>query len=260
MEGIEDALHAAQISVFLCNAADNAQLEQQHINSLLSKRVDGIIVTSRRTDPRPPIDLGGAQVPILYAYAQVKHPGVLCLLPDDYGGGRQATEHLVRLGRTRIAHITGPLRFEAVQLRRSAWEDTLKQAGLPATAVLHGTWSEAWGVTAVDELLARYPATDAIFCGSDQIARGVADALRERQIQVPAKIALMGYDNWDIIAAATRPALSTVDMNLHELGKTAGSKLLELISGHQKMGILRLPTRLVIRDSCGASALSPPSV
>ena len=242
LEGIEAALNAARMSVFLCNAADDAQLEQQHIDALLAKRVDGIIVTSRRTDPRAPINLGGSQVPLLYAYAQVEDPDALCLLPDDYGGAWQATEHLAALGRQHIAHISGPDRFQAAQARRAAWQDTLDRCGLTVTDALHGAWSEAWGAAAVNELLARHPETDAIFCGSDQIARGVADALRERGIRVPADIALVGYDNWEIIAAATRPALSSVDMNLHELGRLAGSKLLDLIDGHQETGLLRLPT------------------
>src|SRR5262249_599280 len=71
LEGIEDALEAARISVFLCSASDDPARERQHIDSLLAKRVDGIIVTGRRTDPRPALDLGNAPVPVLYAFAQV---------------------------------------------------------------------------------------------------------------------------------------------------------------------------------------------
>ena len=94
---------------------------------------------------------------------------------------------------------------------------------------------------------------DAIFCGSDQIARGAVDALRERGVRVPDDIAVVGFDNWEIIAAATRPPLTTVDMNLHELGRQAGLRLLDMIDGKdQQRGVVRLPCSLVVRESCGA--------
>lgn len=261
LEGLEQTLGDAQLSVFLCNAADDPERERQHVESLLAKRVDGIIVTSRRTDARPPLDLLGAGIPILYAYAQTTlNPDVtgeadtLCLLPDDEGGGRLAVEHLARLGRRRIAHITGPEHFEAVQLRRDAYLKVLAEQSLeaPAGGPLYGSWSEAWGREAVAELLSAPQIPDAIFCGSDQIARGVADALLEHGVRVPEQIALVGFDNWVIIAAATRPPLTTVDMNLHELGHVAARQMLALIEGRSERGVRRLPCRLVVRESCGA--------
>ena len=100
LEGIESALEPARISVFLCRADDPVR-ERRYVDSLLAKRVDGIIVTGRRTDLRPPIDLGGTSVPAIYAFAQVANGKAFCLLPDDRGGARLAVEHLVGLGRRR---------------------------------------------------------------------------------------------------------------------------------------------------------------
>ena len=98
------------------------------------------------------------------------------------------------------------------------------------------------------------PTIDAIFCGSDQIARGVVDALRDRGVRVPDDIAVVGFDNWEIIAAATRPPLTTIDMNLHELGRQAGLRLLDMIDGSAPhRGVERLPCSLVVRESCGAA-------
>ncbi|QBD82941.1 LacI family transcriptional regulator [Ktedonosporobacter rubrisoli] len=257
MSGIEDALGSAQISVFLCDARDDAVREQQHINSLLAKRVDGIIVTGRRIDARVPIDVGNTNTPVLYAYAQVKEADALCLLPDEAQGARIATEHLLAHGRRRLAHITGPSYFEAVQLRQEAMRQVLKEHGLdlPGHRALAGPWQEAWGHRAVGFLLEMDPGIDGIFCGSDQIARGVVDALRERGVKVPADVAVVGFDNWEIIAAATRPALTTVDMNLHELGRIAGTRLLAMIAGEKASGIIRLPCSLIVRDSCGVHTL-----
>ncbi|HEU5226477.1 MAG TPA: LacI family DNA-binding transcriptional regulator [Ktedonobacteraceae bacterium] len=254
MLGIEDTLGSAQISVFLCDARDDPMREQQHIASLLAKRVDGIIVTGRRIDPRPPIDVGNTCIPVLYAYTQVTDPGALCILPDDEQGGYIATEHLLSLGRRQLAHITGPLRFESVQLREKGMRRALSERGIPyrEQLVLSGPWRESWGYEAVTMLLERKERFDAIFCGSDQLARGVADALRERGIKVPDDIALVGFDNWEIIAAATRPPLTTIDMNMHAVGQLAGSRLLAMINGEKDAGLLKVPCSLVIRESSGA--------
>jgi DNA-binding LacI/PurR family transcriptional regulator len=104
----------------------------------------------------------------------------------------------------------------------------------------------------INKLLGKKVKPDAIFCGSDQIARGVADALREHHVRVPDDIALVGYDNWEIIASATRPSLTTVDMNIRELGRQAALQLLGLIDGQSHQGIQHLPCSLVVRESCGA--------
>jgi LacI family transcriptional regulator len=255
LEGIESALEPARISVFLCRADDPAR-ERRHVDSLLAKQVDGIIVTGRRTDRRAALDLGGAPVPVVYAFAQVADGNALCLLPDDRGGARLAVEHLIGLGRRRIAHVTGPVDFEAVRMRRQGFRDALDAAGLRRRPghILTGVWSEAFGREAARRLTGLRPAVDAIFCGSDQIARGVIDGLREAGVQVPGDVAVVGFDNWDVIAAATRPPITTIDMNLHELGRQAGLRLLEMVDGPRPSGIERLPCRLVVRQSCGAPA------
>ncbi|MEO8135839.1 MAG: LacI family DNA-binding transcriptional regulator [Betaproteobacteria bacterium] len=255
MEGIEDALGSARMSVFLCSGADDPDRERERVEQLLMKRVDAIIVTARRADPRAPLKAPPHSVPILYAFAQVDDPGALCLLPDDLGGGRLAAEHLIAAGRRRIAHITGPEDFEAVRHRSAGFRLALEQGGLPyrSADVMFGSWSENWGREAVEKLLARNPKIDAIFCGSDQIARGAVDSMRDLGVRVPHDVAVVGFDNWQIIAAATRPPLTTIDMNLHELGRQAGLRLLDMIDGKdQQHGVIRLPCTLVVRESCGA--------
>ena len=259
LEGIENALEGTRMSVFLCNAGDDPGKERHHIEQLLSKRVDGIIVTGRRSDPRPPLKVPGRSVPVLYAFAQASDPKTLCLLPDDVGGGRLAGEHLIAAGRKRIAHITGPNDFEAVRQRRAGLQQALEENGQRwrDDDVMSGPWSEKWGRDAVDRLLQRRHKFDAIFCGSDQIARGAADGLRDRGVRVPEDVALVGFDNWQIIAAATRPALTTIDMNLHHLGREAGLRLLAMIEHkRQHSGVVRLPCSLVRRDSCGTAPVA----
>jgi LacI family transcriptional regulator len=261
MEGLEECLTDRQMAVFMCNATDDAELEARHVESLLGKRVDGIVVTARRADRRPKLQMPRSDVPVIYVFTQVDDPDACCLLPDDEGGAVLATQHLIDLGRRRIAHITGPERFEAVRLRASGYRKSLAAAGLeaPDSFYLPGIWSEGWGREAVAQLFRGRGGEppDAIFCGNDQIARGAADALRERGVVVPDAVSIVGFDNWEIMAEATRPPLTSVDMNLKDLGRQAGLRLLDMIAGKQSRGVDRLPCTLVVRGSSGASNRLP---
>ena len=116
MLGAEDALQTGQIAVLLCDGRDDPIREQHYVRTLLARRVDGIIVTGRRTDPRPPLS-AGFPVPIVYAMSESANPEDASVLPDDEGGGRLAVEYLIATGRTRIGHVTGPANFRAARLR-----------------------------------------------------------------------------------------------------------------------------------------------
>lgn len=254
VEALEEQLADRGIAVFMCNATDDPERERQHLDQLLGKRIDGLVVTARRADKRPPVGPVPPGLPVLYVYSQADDDNALSLVPDDEGGARLAVDHLIGRGRRRIAHITGPERFEAVRLRHRGYAGALSTAGLAEIAGFYqsGPWSEAWGREAVGRLFdGRTDAPDALFCGNDQIARGAADALRERGIVVPDDVAIVGFDNWDVMAAAARPPLTSIDMNLKALGREAGERLLGMIAGDQQRGIHRLPCTLIIRASSG---------
>lgn len=252
VEALEEQLADRGIAIFMCNATDDPARERQHLDQLLGKRIDGLVVTARRSDKRPPVGpMHG--LPTVYVFSQADDPNALSLVPDDEGGARLAVSHLASLGRRRIAHVTGPERFEAVQLRHRGYLAALSQAGLPAIPgfYLSGKWSEAWGREAVETLFAGSETPDAVFCGNDQIARGMTDALRDRGIKVPTEVAIVGFDNWDVMVEAARPPLSSIDMNLSALGREAGERLIGMMSGERTVGIRRLPCTLVVRESSG---------
>lgn len=251
MQGAEDALGPGRISLFLCDSRDDRIREQHYLRTLLERRVDGIIVTGRRQDLREPIGQN-LPVPVVYAMTHSSSPEDLSLLPDDEEGGAVAVRHLLSTGRTKIGHVTGPPRFRAARLRAKGAAGTLAAAGLELAGgeALFGEWTEEWGRQAADMLLRSVSGLDAIFCGNDQIARGVADIVRESGLHVPEDVALVGFDNWEVIAAASRPPLTTVDMNLRELGRAAGERLLAAIDGVPVPGGAELlPCSLVVRES-----------
>ena len=173
MLGAEDALQTGQIAVLLCDGRDDTIREQHYVRTLLSRRVDGIIVTGRRIDPRPPVSTE-LPIPVVYAMSESTNAKDASVLPDDEGGGRLAVEHLLATGRRRIGHITGPADFRSAQLRAIGASAALADSGLAIVGdgPLHGQWSEEWGRQAAAIMLQKTPDVDAVFCGSDQIARG----------------------------------------------------------------------------------------
>jgi LacI family transcriptional regulator len=218
--------------------------EQHYLRSLVSRRVDGIIVTGRRTEPRDPIDV---PIPVVYAFSASNDPRDTSVIVDDHGGAASTVRHLLSLGRRRLAHVTGPATHRSAISRAAATVETA--TGALVGEPMHGEWSERWGRHAVDVLLRSETEVDAITCGSDQIARGVCDRLRELGRSVPDDIAVTGYDNWSVMALASRPPLTTVDLALEELGRRTAQLLLDAIAGAGNPGLLEMPTRLVTRES-----------
>ncbi|NLR99943.1 LacI family transcriptional regulator [Rhizobium sp. P38BS-XIX] len=248
MAGISEALVDQGVSVFLCAIEDDPGLAKIHVDAMLDKQVDGIIATGKRIDRSLPVDLAGLPVPVVYAYTAGAE-GSVTLTADDMQGAELAISRLHSVGRRKLAHVTGPESFASATERADAFR---RMAGASAI-ILHGEWTEAWGHQCVATLFDRKGSDrpDGVFCGNDQIARGVVDALRERGIRVPEDVSVVGFDNWEIVAAQTRPALTTIDMNLKELGRIAGLTILDLAEGRAVTpGLRKLPCNLVVRQSC----------
>jgi LacI family transcriptional regulator len=247
--GAEDAFGAGKVAGFLCDARGDMIREQHHVQALLNRRVDGLIVVGSRTDPRPSLGRN-LPVPVVYTYAPSEDPDDLSIVCDNVGAGRLAIEHLLACGRTRIAHITGDPTYGAARERAEGALAAVHDAGLSLVGeVRYGTWTEGWGRAAAAMLLDRNPDIDAVFCGSDQVARGVLDTLRERGRNVPDDVAVLGFDNWKVLTTNARPPLTSVDMNLQELGRAAARALFAALDGSPRSGVEQLPCRLVIRGS-----------
>ncbi len=258
--GAEDMLGAGRMSVFLCDARDDPIREQYYLRTLLGRKVDGLIVTGRRTHARPPIGTD-LPVPVVYAFISSANPHDCSVVPDEADGASRAVAHLLAIGRRRIAHVTGPEHHHSACARAAAAARTLAAEGIQfAVPPLYGEWSEAWGRQAAGILLSAGADVDAVFCGSDQIARGLADALRDAGYAVPRDIALVGFDNWDVMVKGCRPALTSIDMDLQGIGRTAAERLLTAIDGEPAHGRHTRPCRLVPRASTAVPAHPVPRV
>jgi LacI family transcriptional regulator len=250
--GVENALGNEQMSVLLCDARGDAIRRRHYISTLLARQVDGFIVLGESNDIRPSLTRD-IPVPVVYVYGESTDPGDLSVLADDEGGGRLVGEHLVSLNRRHIGHITGPQSYRAARDRATGLAAVLAESGrtLAGGQPLYGEWSQRWGRHAARTLLATDPTVDAIFCGNDQIATGVTETLLDLGRRIPEDVAIVGYDNWEVFAADCRPPLTTVDLNLEQLGATAVRHLFAALDGQRPTGVIRQPCRLVIRESTG---------
>ncbi|MET9633915.1 LacI family DNA-binding transcriptional regulator [Lentzea sp. NPDC006480] len=248
--GAENALSDQEMSVLWCDTRGDAIRRNHYIRTLLARQVDGFIVVGDGNDVRASLT-ADLPVPAVYVHCRSTNPADLCLVPDDEGGARLAIEHLIALRRKQIAHITGPQHYRAVRDRVAAVRAVLAEHDLPLAGgqPLHGEWSQRWGRHAARLLMATAPEVDAIFCGNDQIASGVAQALTALGRRVPDDVAIVGHDNWEIFSADCTPPLTTIDLNLRQLGTTAVAHLAAALSGSRAAGVVRQPCRLVVRES-----------
>jgi DNA-binding LacI/PurR family transcriptional regulator len=161
-------------------------------------------------------------------------------------GARLAVQHLVDLGHTAIAHVSGPPDWIDAAARIEGWRQTLLEAGLPATSLIRGDWSAESGYRAGLELAGGRAAT-ALFAANDQMALGALRAFAEAGLRVPEDISVVGYDDQPE-AAYFVPPLTTINQGFKELGGRCIQMLLsEMDTGFSVGG----------RRSSAASVVNP---
>lgn len=174
---------------------------------------------------------------------------------DNSAGGWQATQHLLQLGRRRIAYLGSTSeQWPEFQSRYRGYARALRDAGLEADPALlvEAQSSEQAGHAAMSRLLASGTPFDALFAASDLIAMGAISALREHGRSVPGDVAVVGFD--DIPASAHFiPPLTTVQQDTHRAAEMLVDNLLRLAAGETVESALIEP-KLVVRASCGSSA------
>jgi LacI family transcriptional regulator len=190
---------------------------------------------------------------------------------DNVTGAHEAVRHLIRLGHRRIAHIRGPQEYLASHDRHRGYLLALREAGITPDddLALEGDFLSPSGYACAQRLFDLPPEKrpSAIFASADQMAYGVLRAAEERNLSVPRDVALVGFDD-DAPSAHVRPALTTVHQPSFEMGQEGIRLLLALLAESEgsdastdapltrsaRVSSLRvvLPTRLVVRASCGA--------
>ncbi|MEU4114202.1 LacI family DNA-binding transcriptional regulator [Kitasatospora sp. NPDC028055] len=244
--GASTVLEETDLHLVLCLAT--SARGQVRVRQLLRARaVDGVMLMSLRgDDPLTGLALA-AGVPAVFGGKPLHREVPYYVDVDNVLGARQATEHLISRGRTRIATLTGPLDTEVGQARRRGYLEAMTLAGLPYRAEEGGDFTERGGVAAMEALLARHPDLDAVFAANDNMAAGALRVLHRAGRAVPTEVAVAGFDGLTV-SENTEPPLTTVHQPIRNLGREMTRMLLALIAGERPSPLI-LPTTLVQRDS-----------
>jgi DNA-binding LacI/PurR family transcriptional regulator len=213
-------------------------------------RAIGIILVGQWGRHEQLNQLAARQVPIVVWGAQLPHQLYCCIGSDNVTGGMLATQHLLGMGRRRIAFF-GDLDLPEPQQRYRGYCAALASHNMAIDPQLQVSvpFLPEGGVQAVQEMARRGLAYDAVFAASDLLAMTAIDTLREQGLQVPVDVAVVGYD--DIAQAALfHPRLTTVRQPIDVAGQIMVASLLALIDGRPARS-LELPTELVVRASAG---------
>lgn len=230
--GIEDSCYAAGYSVILCNSDDDPAKQRDYLNVLLTKRCDGLIVaTLAQTDGEL---LRKMKVPTVLLDRAPKDMAIDLVAVDNAAGGALAAQHLLTLGRRRIACVAGPQGLDISIDRVAGLRRALQDAGvaLPDNWLAYADFTSAGGYEAARALLASTsgsPALDAIFCCNDLMAIGALRAAAELGIAVPQQLSVVGFDDIDL-AQFVHPPLTSVAQNTRKLGQLTAQCLLDRIA------------------------------
>jgi len=227
------------------------------LEEMLHRQIDGLLVINPRADTRyqyllPLIEKGLA---VIYVGSTPQGEPVSAIRCDDHSGGYQATRHLIALGHTRIAMITGPLNEDCALDRIAGYVQAHTEAGLPVNAdlILTGDWSPDSGYQAMQRLLVAGLSFSALFAQNDRMAAGAIHAARDRGRYVPHDLAVVGFDDIPL-APYFDPPLTTVHQEFYEYGRRATCMLIQRLEKPAlPLEHIAVPCELIVRRSCGAT-------
>jgi DNA-binding LacI/PurR family transcriptional regulator len=247
IRGVGAELEAADKQLVLMMAGSVASHDRVE-RYAVAGHVDGVMFASMHgADPLPGtlVRLG---IPVICSGRPIGESTVPYVDVDHFGGVVRAVRHLVESGRRRIATIAGPQDMVAGIDRLAGYTATLDEAGL-SRHVAFGDFTRESGIGAMRELLADDPALDAVFAASDMMAHGALLALKDAGRRVPADVAVIGFDDFEI-SRYSDPPLTTVRQPIADMGRTMARQLLGLVNGEPDLPpSVVLPTELVVRES-----------
>lgn len=214
-------------------------------------RVDGLVVMApdvKKSTLRQKLNPG---VPVVLLNSTDEGHDSITI--DNYGGARAVIQHLIRLGHEQIAFIAGPSGNNDARERLRGYRSAIRRLAKSESRTLEfpGDFREQSGYDALQRILAATPRPTAIFAANDSMAIGALSALADAGIDVPGGMALVGFDDIPI-ARCVSPPLTTVHVEIVDLGRRAVARLLESIRSEHPPHHEQIATSLVIRKSCGA--------
>lgn len=251
--GVEDAAQQGGYTVLLCNTDENAEKQARYLEVVVSQQVDGVILAPCDSDGRKLTLLRDRRVATVVIDRRIDDWDVDTVRGDSIGGAHALVRHVIDLGHSHIAVLTGPAHASTSQDRVAGYEAALMHASLRIDAGLirYGEFREASGKQMTHALLDERPDVTAVFAGNNAIALGVLEALGERGLRVPQDMGLVCFDELSR-AANLFPFLTVAEQPAYEMGLEAARLLLSALESDEPLPPrhIMLPSRLVVRHSC----------
>lgn len=246
IHGAQDEAWKHGYVLLVANTEGNEEAEHEAIAMMREHKVRGILYSTwYHREVEMPAGLDRTECVLVNCFAP---DPVAAVVPDEVTGGRDATQLLISQGHRQIAFLNTQTTSPARDGRLEGYRQALDAAGIgyEPSRVIDVQPDQEGGYAAVAELLAL--GVSGVFCHNDRVAMGVYDALRDHGLRVPTDMAVVGFDNQEVIAAHVRPPLTTVALPHYELGQAGVRVLLGLdpTSDNSRV-IVSCPT--VLRDS-----------
>jgi LacI family transcriptional regulator len=253
IDAIESTLAGKGFNLLLIQAKHpDKHQEMSYANLLRERRVDGLIIVSpREFDQRELEQLADRNMPLIFIEGSVSRYPLPSINPDNYRGGFLATEHLIKAGHRRIAHITGQNHWTPCQDRLRGYKDALEAYGIPFNSkwIGHGDMYINSGMEIAKEMMNSVHKPTAFFGVNDYTAIGIIKALKDAKLKIPQDVAVVGFDDIDL-AEFLHPSLSTVRQPLYRIGQEAVRRVLQMIATQESDDSTTiLPVELIVRES-----------
>jgi LacI family transcriptional regulator len=252
VRGVEDAVSASNHSLLIVSQTRN-EGEERNLSPFQRGLVDAIIAVAVDLNRAEMADLLHRNVPVVLIQ-RTRGDDIPAFVVDNYGGACQLAEHLLTHGYRRFAYISGSnLTCDSAERQRGL-RDVLSGAGLllGERYIVQGDYLRGSGYRAMQALLELDPLPEVVFAANDQMASDALIAITERDLRVPNDIAIAGFDDIPLASYIT-PGLTTVHQPTYELGFQAAKAALNMVKEEKPIESKQvvLPTRLVVRHSCG---------
>lgn len=252
VKGIEQETRVAGYQVLLGNSDEDAHQEDALL-AALSQRVDGLIMAPLVEEGRSVLGLAQITMPVVLVDRDVHSSSNFDrVLVDNLSGARQAVEHLVSLGHTRIAFIGGPLHSTPGRARHEGFVSAMTEQGLVIDEglVRASDFRENGGYSTMRDIWSSGNRPTAVFVANNLMTIGALNALNDLRVSVPNDVSIVGFDDLSF-AALLNPPLTVIRRPDIEQGSTAAQLLLARISGREEAEpqSVTLPVELVVRGS-----------
>jgi DNA-binding LacI/PurR family transcriptional regulator len=215
-------------------------------------RVDGVILLSPMNADIYVMELKKRKIPFVILDNQQRNPSVPSVVVNNFKGGYDATKHLIDLGHTEIAHISGPDPYLSSRDRERGYLFALEEAGLTPFHIEQGTFGIPSGYSIAMRWIQSGRLPTAVFAADDFIALGVMDAFKNERIRIPEDVSIVGFDD-QIYAEEFRPTLTTIRQPFEKIGRQGVDILLKLIKDPSKRNVtMEFDPTLIVRESTGA--------